>query len=314
MSLDEAIEYYHSGDEGSVRSSGSAFASRSSSRHHKITMFVQIRVEYDGPSLSDTSSLASREEEGSPEGSQFSFSPGELSSPQLDDDAITVSSKDTRHRSRRGCRDSSLFKKLLTGGARSQAAGSSSQHSLPRKPSRSRIFGFGSHASYTDEDATGRSIRDHTNGPSSDNPASTERAYPNDPLAVFERLKLEEQVNGSLPHEHSSLQTDRGQAWLQDQSNQTKATFGVVPAPSTSDDTLSLNNSPPLSDGVPDMDILLQKDERGKYYYNYTGSGSSESTGDTEYEAPVNESQSSKPRRIEDCSAFLSTILRPHRQ
>ncbi|KAI9464416.1 hypothetical protein BJY52DRAFT_1397082 [Lactarius psammicola] len=297
VSLDEAIEYYHSGDEGSVRSSGSAFASRSSSRHHKITMFVQIRVEYDGPSLSDTSSLASREGD-SPEGSQFSFPPGEFSSLQLDDDAITVSSKDTRPRPRQGYRDPSLFKKLLTGGARSQVAGSSSQNSLPRKPSRSRIFNFGSRASYTDEDATGRSIRDNTNGPSSDDPTSTETAHLNDPSAVFERLKLEEQLNGSLPHEHSSLQTDRGQAWLQDQSNQTKATFGVVPALSTSDDTFSLNTSSPLSDGVPDMDILLQKDERGKYYYNYTGSGSSESTGDTEYEAPVNESQSNNDAGI----------------
>ena len=264
-------------------------------------MFVQIRVEYDGPSLSDTSSLASRED--SPEGSQLSFSPGELSTPQLDDDAVTISSKDTRHRSR----DPSLFKKLLTGG-RSQAAGGSSQNSLRPKPSRSHIFSFGSRASYTDEDATGGSIR-QTEGRSSVNPAGTEGAYPNDPLAVFERLKLEEQLNGSLPHEHSSLQTN---SWLQEQSNQTKATFGAVPAPSTSDDTFSLNTSSPLSDGIPD--ISLQKDERGKYYYNYTGSGSSESAGDTEYEAPVNgESQSGKPYHIENCPTFLSTILRPYR-
>ncbi|KAI9433568.1 hypothetical protein H4582DRAFT_987905 [Lactarius indigo] len=254
-------------------------------------MFVEVRVEYDGPSLSDTSSLASREDE-SPEESQFSFSPapGELSTPQLDDDAVTVSSKDTRHRSRQNCRDPSLFKKLLIGGARSQVAGSSSQNSLPRKPSRSRIFNFGSRASCTGEDPTGRNIQDNSNGPSSDNPASTERAYTNDPSAVFARLKLQEQLNGSLSHEHS-LQTDRGQAWLQEQSNQTKAAFCVVPAPSTSDDAFSLNTSSPMSDGVPDMDILLQKDERGKYYYNYMGSGSSESAGDTEYEVQTNESQ-----------------------
>jgi hypothetical protein len=99
-------------------------------------MLVKIRVEYDGPSLSDTSSLASRED--LPEGSQISFSPGELSTPQLDDDAVTVNSKDTRHR--QGGRDPSLFKKLLTGGARSQAAGSSTQNTLPRKPSRSPYF------------------------------------------------------------------------------------------------------------------------------------------------------------------------------
>ena len=265
-------------------------------------MFVQIRVEYDGPSLSDTSSLASREEN-SPEGSQFSFSPGELSTPQLDDDAVTVSSKDTRHRSRQGCRDPSLFKKLLTGGARSQAAGGSGQNPLPRKPSRSRIFSFGSRASYTDEDAAGGSVRDmRSRGRGSESPGGTEGPYVNDPSAVFERLKLEEHLSGSLPHEHSSLQTDRGQAWLQDQSNQTKATFGVVPAPSTTDDTFSLNTSSPLSDGVPD--ILLEKDERGKYYYNYTGSGSSESAGETEYEPPVDESQPSKHLLLRVAQSF----------
>lgn len=276
-------------------------------------MFVQIRVEYDGPSLSDTSSLASREEnENSPEGSQFSFSPGELSTPQLDDDAVTVSSKDTRHRSRTGCRDPSLFKKLLTGGARSQAAGGSGQNSLPRKPSRSRIFSFGSRASYTDEDAAGGSIRDmRSRGRGSESPGSTEGPYVNDPSAVFERLKLEEQLSGSLPHEHSSLQTDRGQAWLQDQSNQTKATFGVVPAPSTTEDTFSLNTSSPLSDGVPD--ILLEKDERGKYYYNYTGSGTSESAEETEYEPPADENLPSKPPHIEGCSIFINTIFCPYR-
>ena len=260
-------------------------------------MLVQIRVEYDGPSLSDTSSLASRED--SPEGSQISFAPGELSIPQLDDDAVTVNSRDTRHR--QGSRDPSLFKKLLTGGARSQAAGSSAQNTLPRKPSRSRIFNFGSRASYTDEDAAEGSTRDmRPRGRYSNSPAGTEGPYTNDPSAVFERLKLEEELSGSLPHEHSSLQTDRGQAWLQDQSNQTK--FGVVPAPSTSDDAFSLNTSSPLSDGVPD--ILLEKDERGKFYYNYTGSGSSETTEETEYEAPVVEAQPSKLLRIETAPPF----------
>ncbi len=277
-------------------------------------MLFQICVEDDGPSLSDTSSLASREED-SPEGSQTPFAPGELSNPQLEDDAITVNSKDTRRRSRQ--KDPFLLKKFLIGGTRSQAAGSSSQNSsLSLKPSRSRIFGFGSRTSSAGEDTTGRGFRDRNlNGRSSENPADTETAYPNDPSAVFERLRLEEQLNGSLPHEHSSLRTDRGQAWLQEQTKQMKATFGVASAPSISDDTISLNTSSPFSDGHPDTDILLQKDERGKYYYNYMGSRSSESAGDAEYEAPVmNESQSSKPRHIEDYSTFLSITLRPYRQ
>ncbi|KAH8998274.1 hypothetical protein EDB86DRAFT_3076119 [Lactarius hatsudake] len=278
VSLDEAIEYYHLGDEGSVRSPGSAFASRSSSRHHKITMFVQVCVEYDGPSLSDTSSLASIEVDSSDE-SQFSF-PEELSSLRLDDDAIIVSSKDTRHRSHQGYRASSSFRNLLIG------------------PSRSRIFGFASRASYNDEDSTGRNIRDNTNGRSFDNPASPERADPNDPFTEFTRLRLEEQLDGSLPHERPSLETDMWQAGLQDQYNLTKASLGVIPTFFTSDYTSSLNTSSSISDGAVDMDILLQRDEHGKYYYNYMGSGSSESAGDTEYEAPTKESQSNNDAGI----------------
>jgi hypothetical protein len=50
------------------------------------------------------------------------------------------------------------------------------------------------------------------------------------------------------------------------------------------DDSFSLNTDSPFSDSASDMDILLEKDERGKYYYKYTGSGSSDSAGELEYE------------------------------
>jgi hypothetical protein len=93
VSLIDAIDFFQSGEEGSVASSGSVFSSRSSSRHPKITVLVEICVDYDGPSLSETSSVR---EGDSPEGSQVSFLPGELSGSPQDDDAVTVSSKDTR--------------------------------------------------------------------------------------------------------------------------------------------------------------------------------------------------------------------------
>ena len=269
-SLFEAIDFYHSGDEsheGSVSSSGSIFSSRSSSRHPKITMLVEICVDHDGLSLSETSSVASREDH-SPEGSQLSFLPGELSGSPQDDDAMTISSKDTRGPKGKGKDDSSLLKKIWNGTSRS--AGGSSSSKLPLKPSRSRIFNLGSRASSTEEEASGGSARARFNGRSSDSVTGTERPYLDDPSGVLERLKLEER-------DRPILQTERGKAWLQYQSALQKTMLG--PVPSVIDDSFSLNTDSPLSEG-----ISLQRDERGKLYYNITNLGSSESAGDRELE------------------------------
>ncbi|KAH9975696.1 hypothetical protein BGW80DRAFT_1457279 [Lactifluus volemus] len=279
--LNEAIDYYQSGDEMSVASSSSVFLSRSSSRHHRITMLVQIVVDYDGPSLSDTASLASTEDPF--EGSKDSFSAGELSSPPQDDDAVTVSSKDTRSQGRT---DSSLLKKFLNGASRSTCSSSQSR-SLPKRILRSRVTS-------TEEESTQNGTQDMRT-----NLADTERAYPDDPSAVLERLKLEDRQGPSLSHEHSK-------AWLREQNTlRVKATSH---APSISDD-FSLNTDTPFSDGDPD--ILLQKNEHGRYFYSYTGSGSSESTEDPEYEV-VNSGQPSNcagiphellvPEEVTDCS------------
>jgi hypothetical protein len=107
-----------------------------------------------------------------------------------------------------------------------------------------------------------------------------ERRYPEDPSAVFARLKLDEQRSPDFSHDRSFVETD---TWLKNQRTlQKKATLGAIP--STTDDSFSLRTDTPFSDSTSDMDILLEKDERGKYYYNYTGSGSSEFSGDLEYE------------------------------
>jgi hypothetical protein len=298
ITLVEAIDYYHSGDEGSVASSGSVFSSRSSSRHSRITMHVEICVDYDGPSLSDTASLASRDED-SPEGIQSSFSPGELSGSSQDDDAITVSSKDTRAQqgSRRGRVDSSLIKKIWNNTART---GSSS--TTPNKPtlkhSRSGLFNFGSRASNADEETDASTSRNNrTNERSLSSLIDTEKPYPDDPSAVFERLKLEEERSPDSSHDRSLLQTDIGKAWLKNQRSFQLGGVLRAGAPSMSDDQFSLNTDTPFSDENSDMDILLQKDERGKDYYIYTGSGSSESAGDLDYEV-VNGPQPGKLRHL----------------
>ena len=280
-SLIAAIDFFESGEErSSSSSSSSVFSSRSSSRHPKITILIDICLELDTLSLSETSSLR---EGNSPEGSQISFLPGELSSPPPDDDAVTVSSKNTR--APRAKADSSIIKKILNGTSRSAG-------------SRSRIFNLGSRASSTEEETTMGSM-----GRSS---GSLTDSYLDDRLAVFERLKFEEQRSPPSVHERPVLETPRGKAWLENQSSMQKAILGVVP--STSDDISSLNDSP-FPDGNSDVGLELQRNEQGKLYYNLTSFGTSESAGDLEYEVVNGTQPSSKPLvpRTAPFSQFIPT-------
>jgi hypothetical protein len=275
VSLSDAIDFFQTSEEGPVASSSSVFSSRGSSRHSKITLLVDIWVENDALSLSETSSVRERD---SPEGSQvsLSFLPGELSSPPQDDDAVTVSSKDTRAPRGKAKADSSLIRKILNGTSRS--AGSS----------RSRIFNRGSRTLSIGEETTMGSM-----GRSS---GSLTDSYSDDRLAPFERLKLDEQRSPPSVHERTILETPMGKAWLQNQSTIQKTILGVVP--STSDDISSLNDSP-FSDGNSHIELQW---ERGKLYYNLTSFGASESAGDLEYEV-VNGTQPSSKLRV------LRTVL-----
>ena len=90
--LIEAIQYFQAGDD-SPSSSAASILSGSSFGARKITLRVDITLDYDGPSLSDTSSLASLEDSAGWNRSQQSFSFGSPS-VDLDDDSVTVSSRD----------------------------------------------------------------------------------------------------------------------------------------------------------------------------------------------------------------------------
>ena len=89
------------------------------------------------------------------------------------------------------------------------------------------------------------------------------------------------------PFEHvlSLSAQDRGAAWLRDQNARTiKTMLGSTPEPSESDSrsvSMSYSEDQPSQENV-DGDLALQRDPRGKYYYSYTGGGSS--THDSGYE------------------------------
>ena len=274
-----AINFYHSRDNGPTSPSGSLFMFRSSSRNPKITMLVEISADHDGLGLSKTS-VASKEDH-SPDGSQLSLSslPGSSSSP-LDDDAVTVSSSDTRGPKGKERDHSSLFIWNST----SHSAGSSSSNKPPLKLSRSRSFTLGSHVSSTEEETSWGSARVRLNGRSSDSLVNTVNSYPDEPLAVLERLRLDQSI----------LETERGKAWLQNRNTPQGVMLGAVS--SQSNDSFPLNTE----------SILHQKDERGKSDHNVTSYGSSKSI-DKLADETVNEVQPSKLQiQIQETAPLLN--------
>ncbi|KAG2110370.1 uncharacterized protein F5147DRAFT_690339 [Suillus discolor] len=285
--LTEAIQYFQAGSDDPPLSSAASILSGRSFGSRRITLRVHITVDYDGPSLSDTSSLASMEEYKGRNRSE-----GELSwsvgGGEVDDDSVTVSSRDTNWRFAKG----------------------STVH--PITPRSDDLVRNQDSFSIPENSVTGRSAsqRDstavedqtmHDEDPFADNHQFfTEERVPEDPVVAFERLKLQEHPDASAsdmaPSHRSCSPTpidialarsaqDRGAAWLRDQNARTiKAMLGATPEPSESDSrSISLTYS---DEHIPsnnmDGDLALERDPRGKYYYSYTGASST--THDSGYE------------------------------
>ncbi|KAJ3516934.1 hypothetical protein NLJ89_g803 [Agrocybe chaxingu] len=275
--LVEAIQYFQAGDDAPLSSAASILSGRSFGLK-KITLRVTITVDYDGPSLSDTSSLASLEEFKGRNGSQQSFSFG-TPSVDLDDDSVTVSSRDPG-----------------TSSTRNSRTLGNSLHSLGKKKSFVSSNNRGTSKGYE-----GRSLNGTTQLPSDTNIEGTQQRvadselgaaadrYPEDPSAVFERLKLSEtlQDDSSSVNFDSLAVNERGAAWLRDQNERAvRSVLGALPAPSESDSlSLSLGSQEESLGG----DLALERDPRGKYYYTYTSGSSSQYQGSAEDEGQYGE-------------------------
>jgi hypothetical protein len=238
--LTEAIQYFQAGGDDAPLSSAASILSGRSFGSRKITLRIQITVDYDGPSLSDTGSLVSLEEyrERRHSGSELSFSLNGSIPAEQDEDAVTVSSRDAPS---------------LTKAPPPQALSSNwDEESAPRPASSEQANGYNADA---EVDASLR--------------------YPEDPSAVFERLKLaEEQVTEGSYYERRLSRDDRGLAWLREQTSRILNPIGLS-APSVSDDaSISLSEEDPLV-GHASGDLALEQDTRGRYYYSYTSTSSS---------------------------------------
>ncbi|KAI0035350.1 hypothetical protein K488DRAFT_83186 [Vararia minispora EC-137] len=262
--LDDAIKFHQVGDEAST-SSGASILSYRSSRTNKITLPVEIHVDYDGPSLSDSSSLSSREEfEERDNGDRYTIS---LSGPSSlpEDDAQTNSSRDTG--------PSSLLRKLMIPSSRS--LGSSSQNRTQRqlKKPRSRLFGLSSRSGENPFQGPDEDDASTTLGTDPITGGSVQRSHQPNGQAVFAQLKAEQrqEVPSLIP-------------WLREQSSRQEmfAPLHATPGPAPYDtDSFSLNTDTPFSDGDgPFADNLsLEINQRGQKYYSYR-SGSSDVSRD----------------------------------
>jgi len=105
---------------------------------------------------------------------------------------------------------------------------------------------------------------------------SAANRFPENPSAVFERLKLSETLRDdtSSVDFDSLAASERGAAWLRDQNERTiRSMLGALPEPSESD-RLSLSQN--SQDDPLGGDLVFERDPRGKYYYTYTSGSSSQ--------------------------------------
>lgn len=277
----EAIQYFQVGDDAPLSSTASILSGRSFGSR-RITLRIDITVDYDGPSLSDTSSLASLDDFKIVNGSQQSFSFG-TTPIEFDDDSVTVSSRDP------GLAASQT--QTLQISQRSFSKRNSSQTCRTTEILAADIL--------NDQPTKAEKWAEHEFNTSSfeNEILSVSERYPSYPSAVFEQLMLSQ----TLADDSSSVESDRlvaserGAAWLRDQNERAiRSKLGTLPEPSDSD---SFSQPPDDSLGG---DLALQRDPRGRYYYSYTSGSASQAHGSVYDEGQSN---------VEDAEISVANFL-----
>lgn len=275
--------------------SGRSFGSK------RITLRVLITVDYDGPSLSDTSSLASLDEYKGRNESDSELSWPSASGPggtsEIDDDSVTVSSRDNSGR---------------FGNAAFHFPGDAttihSHHAVRRDA-------FSIPETGEDEDKGSTNLPDDT-GPFADRYTTSDANECHEGVGNVSEIRDPVEAFSDCPHSRAlssfgealnlSAQ-DRGAAWLRDQNARTiRSMLGATPEPSDADtNSISLSLSEgQIQGGRMGGGLALQRDPRGKYYYSYTvGSSTTHPSG--------HEDGSSCKDRPEPCAGSLSGHVRP---
>lgn len=316
--LTEAIQYFHLGDDlGPASSGASTYSGRSSSSgasSRKITLRVDVQVDYDGPSLSDTASLSSLEEYRDRRRADdvLSLSSGSNGQDlrgygrelgQIEEDVATIASRPTIAAPSLSSRSNGI------NNGRSMSGSTNTESFSLLHPSKAA-----SQQTLIPPDqmvASGSS------------PAG--KAPTLDTQDVFTRLKAAESAVGIAGAGVDSMAVAAGgktpikasgggmAQWLKDQSvNMMQSVLGVVPTPPSTksesvvnglDDqaSISLSSTHPgdhqqaiepsihlssaFDEGPGALELELEQGDKGNYYYTYTGSMISHSVDDRESSA-----------------------------
>lgn len=266
--LIETVNYFQGGDDAPLSSAASILSGKSFGGR-KITIRVDVSMEYEGPSLSDTSSLASFDDFRGRNTSQHSFSiPAPQGEPE--DDSVTVSSKDFGSNSLRRTPPSQVSNPFDGDDASSPESFTSPMPSSQgKKPHHSEL-----------SQDSGELIERASDFTFSDGSLVSNAAhrYPEDPSAVFEQLRLQDALSDASSVHRDIGGNARGQAWLKEQEERVIVSkLGMLPQPSESDDA-----SFSLNDGL-DGDLALERNNRGSYYYTYTYTASSQGQDENSY-------------------------------
>lgn len=274
--LTEAIRYFSPVHEERPISSSSSILSGPSLTRGKITLRVRISVEYDGPSLSDTSSLVSLDEYKNRNGSEYSLSLSAAPQGEPDDDSVTVSSKDM----------GSKYDVYRANGPKTVVMAPSREPLISKSPQPS------SHASQW-ENGSAASLHPSLTSEIIQSASGSQGPHVQglDPFAdgrsqqgsssVFERLKLEDDQQPGSSYGSYTLHSELGAAWLRDQNARTiKSMLGELPS---SSEASFDRNAPDATDrrSVPSGELALHQDPSGKYYYAYTVGSSYASSHDS---------------------------------
>lgn len=308
--LTEAIHYFNVGDDPPISSASSVTSGRSASGR-RVTLRLTVAVDYE-LSLSDTASLPSLEEYSDPNASDLTLSGqplnGHFEGLALEDDAVTVSSRDTAFMahgvpalpvnyppSALRALSPVLSDDSLPTSSRGEASLTRNNENATEYPTQKGKSKAPRQIGPVEED--GYALVSHRSQEWTAVAYSPEQA-PVSPDAtssgVFNRLKRLEEAEAEhgdsyeLQDAKRLSQTERGVQWLQDQNVRAiQSLFGALPEPSISDDADSLTWERRPEEGLIG-DLALQQDPSGKYYYTYTSSSGAsqvpEETTDLSYD------------------------------
>ncbi|WWC91357.1 uncharacterized protein L201_006300 [Kwoniella dendrophila CBS 6074] len=252
--LTEAIGYFVSGDDDAAMSNHSGSSSGQmmypfSAR--KITIRLDVLVEYDGPSLSDTSSVSS-----------FRTSTGSLLESERDGKTSQGSwSSDNYEESLTSRRSSSGFGTLRQNSEPVSVAGR--RTSTIQQMSSLDLNDKNRYAPRSDT-VTPKNVSIHSSG------SSNKTSQPHLPPILT--------GPESDPAPSLLTHTDLGTRWLREQSSLAARKLGPAPRQRAKRSSYDSDEDSYGSDEESPGDIALVRDARGRYYYSYQTDASSHSS------------------------------------